>query len=76
MYMRYFNSFNPEVDRKIRCLAARFLLGSEDDISLDEMTRHNYVIDNEPDYRRTSYQKPMLTIAERDQVYKLAGRRL
>ena len=76
MYSEYMRHFPQDVDRKIRCLAARWMLGVEDMESLAAMTKHNYVIDKEPDYMRTVYQKPVITLAERDEILKLAGWRM
>ncbi len=76
MYSQYMRAWSEDIPRKVRCLAARFMMGVEDMESISALTKHNYVIDKEPDYRRTVYQKPVLTMAERDQILQLAGWRV
>lgn len=73
MFSQYFRGWSEDIPRKVRVLAARFLLGVEDMDSITALTKHNYVIDKEPDYMRTVYQKPVLTMDERDQILQLAG---
>lgn len=73
MYTEYFNSWPDTISRKVRCLAARWYCGVEDVNSIIALTQHNYIIDKEPDYTRTVYQKPVLTIEERDEIFRLVG---
>ena len=73
MYTRYMRAWSDDIPRKVRCLAARFMLGVEDMESISALTKHNYVIDKEPDYTRTVYQGPVITMEERDQILTLAG---
>ena len=76
MYSEYMRTWSQDIDRKVRCLAARWMLGVEDMESISALTKHNYIIDKEPDYTRTVYQRPVLTLAERDQLLSLVGWRV
>lgn len=76
MYMHFFTSFEDTISRKVRCLAARWMVGAEDEESITAMTQFNYIIDKEPDFHRTVYQRPVLTVEERDQLYRLVGRNI
>ena len=62
-----------EWDRRMKCLGARLLLGVEDRDTLCALTTHNYVLDREPDWQRTIYQRPILTTSERDAILKVMG---
>lgn len=73
MFSQYFRSWSEDIPRKVRVLAARWMIGVEDMESITELTQHNYIVDKEPDYTRTVYQKPLLSIGERDQLLQLVG---
>jgi hypothetical protein len=60
-------------DRRMKCLGARLLIGAEDRDTLCSLTVCNYIIDREPDYRRTVYQRPLLTVGERDAMFCVVG---
>lgn len=60
-------------DRRMKCLGARLLIGAEDRDTLCSLTVSNYIIDREPDFRRTVYQRPILTIEERDAILRVMG---